>query len=178
MLADLPDVELAALGTREAFEVLFHRHRNPVYQFIARQIFDRPLAEDVFQTVFLKAFRGLKSFRGSSGFRTWLFTIASNAVADERRRPRPAVALPEEIEGPAAPQRRGREAEDVSQLIRRVIESLPERHRQLFLLVRFHEMRIAEAAQIVGFTPGSAKVTLCRIQEQLGNHLKSLGVLL
>jgi RNA polymerase sigma-70 factor (ECF subfamily) len=178
MLADLPDGDLAALGTREAFEVLFHRHRDPVYQFIARQISDRPLAEDVFQTVFLKAFRGLKSFRGSSEFRTWLFTIAANAVADERRRPRPAVALPEEIEGPAPSNGSGRESEDVAHLIRRVIESLPERHRQLFLLVRFHQMRIAEAARIVGFTPGSAKVTLFRIQEQLGSHLKSLGVLL
>ncbi|HTF56196.1 MAG TPA: RNA polymerase sigma factor, partial [Planctomycetota bacterium] len=169
--------DLAALGTREAFEVLFHRHRNPVYQFIARQISDRPLAEDIFQTVFLKAFRALQSFRGSSEFRTWLFTIAANAVAEERRRPRPAVALPEEIEGPA-PTGGGREAEDISHLIRRVIETLPERHRQLFLLVRFHRMRIAEAAQIVGFTPGSAKVTLFRIQEQLGSQLKSLGVLL
>ena len=61
---------------------------------------------------------------------------------------------------------------------RRVIHDLPEKHRQLFLLVRFHRMRIAEAAAAVGLTPGSAKVTLFRIQTEIGSRLKTLGVAL
>jgi RNA polymerase sigma-70 factor, ECF subfamily len=175
MLADLPDGELAGLATREAFEVLFHRHRTPVYHFIARQIADRALAEDAFQTVFLKAFRSIGSFRGASEFRTWLFSIAAHVVADERRRGRSAVALTEEI---AAPRARGAESNEVAGIVRRAIESLPEKHRQLFLLVRYHRMRIAEAAAAVGLTPGSAKVTLFRIQTQIGTQLKTLGALL
>ena len=178
MLADLPDGDLAALGTREAFEVLFHRHRTSTYHFIARQVADRTLAEDLFQTVFLKAFRALGSFRGSSEFRTWLFSIAANAVADERRRGRTALPLPEEIEGPDPTRESVHEAEDVAHLVRRLIEGLPERHRQLFLLVRYHQVRIAEAARAVGLTPGSAKVTLFRIQALIGTRLKSLGALL
>ena len=66
MLADRPDGELASLATREAFEILFHRHRHPVFNFIARQVTDLALAEDLFQTVFLKAFRSIRSFRAAS----------------------------------------------------------------------------------------------------------------
>jgi len=178
MLADLSDGDLASLATREAFEVLFHRHRNPVYHFIARQVADRPLAEDLFQTVFLKAFRSIRSFRGSSEFRTWLLAIAVNAITDERRRARSAVALTDEIESPAAPRGRSGDSDEVSGLVQRVIGGLPEHHRQLFLLVRYHQVRIAEAAGIVGLTPASAKVTLFRIQSQIGSRLKTLGVLL
>lgn len=175
MLSNLGDRELAELATRESFEVLFHRHRTPVYAFIARQIPDRAHAEDLFQTVFLKAFRSLGSFRGSSAFRTWLFSIAVNAIADERRRARPAASLSDEI---AAPDGSGPEEEEAAALARRIIGGLPDRHRQLFLLVRFHRMRIAEAAAVVGLTPGSAKVTLFRIQTEIGSRLKSLGVTL
>lgn len=175
MLADSSDRDLALLGTKEAFEVLFHRHRTPVFHFIARQIADRALAEDLFQTVFLKAFRSIRSFRGDSEFRTWLFSIAVNAVADEKRRGRSAVALTDEI---AAPGGRSPDSNEVAGLVRRMIEGLPEKHRQLFLLVKYQRMRIAEAAGVVGLTPGSAKVTLFRIQTQIGLQLKTLGALL
>jgi len=175
MLAHRTDSELAALGSCEAFEVLFHRHRNPVYHFIARQIADRPLAEDLFQTVFFKAFRSLHSFRGDSEFRTWVFSIAVNVLADERRRSRTAVQLSEEI---AAPSVGSAESNEIAALVRQVIERLPEKHRQLFLLVRYHRLRIAEAAAVVGLTPGSAKVTLFRLQSQIGSQLKTLGALL
>jgi RNA polymerase sigma-70 factor (ECF subfamily) len=174
MLANLADGDLAQTGTREAFEVLFHRHRNPIHQFIARQVADRALAEDLFQTVFLKAFRSIRSFRGASAFRTWLFSIAVNVIADERRRARSAVSLSDDIAAPAAKTLES----DVAGLVRRAVEGLPEKHRQLFLLVRFHQMKIAEAAGVVGLTPGSAKVTLFRLQSQIGSHLKTLGVLL
>jgi RNA polymerase sigma-70 factor (ECF subfamily) len=175
MLSDSTDRDLALLGTREAFEILFHRHRTPLYHFIARQVVDRALAEDLFQTVFLKAFRSIRSFRGTSEFRTWLYSIAVNLVADERRRGKSAVALTDEI---AAPGEKGAESNEVAGLVRRAVESLPDKHRQLFLLVRYHRMRIAEAAGVVGLTPGSAKVALYRIQSQIGSQLKTLGALL
>ena len=175
MLAEQSDGDLAALGSRESFSVLFQRHRTPVYQFIARQVADRALAEDVFQVVFLKAFRALASYRGDAGFRTWLFSIAVHAIADERRKSRTAVALPEDLM--AAP-RPSAETGEVTAMVRRAIGDLPEKHRRLFLLVRYHGMRIAEAAAAVGLTPGSAKVTLFRIQSTIGSQLKSLGALL
>jgi RNA polymerase sigma-70 factor (ECF subfamily) len=178
VLSDLGDNDLASLATREAFEILFQRHRNAVYAFIARQVADRPLAEDLFQTVFLKAFRSIRSFRGSSEFRTWLLAIAVNAITDERRRVRSAVALTDEIESPAVSRGQGGETSEVAGLVRRLIEGLPQHHRQLFLLVRYQQVRIAEAAGIVGLTPASAKVTLFRIQSQIGSRLKTLGVLL
>ena len=178
MEGELRDSDLAAQGTRAAFEILFHRHRTPVYHFIARQTADRALAEDLFQTVFLKAFRSLASFRGDAEFRTWLFSIAVNVLNDERRRPRTLVPLTDDVEPVAAPARSAPEADEAAGLVRRAIGDLPANHRQLFLLVRFHGMRIAEAAATVGLTPGSAKVTLFRIQAQIGTRLKSMGALL
>ena len=64
-----------------------------VYGFIRFRVGDAQLAEDLAATVFEQALGKLASVREPSRVRGWLFTIARNAVADERRRKRPAASL-------------------------------------------------------------------------------------
>jgi DNA-directed RNA polymerase specialized sigma24 family protein len=51
------------------------------------------------------------------------------------------------------------------------LDQVPPRHRQLFALVRFQGLAIAEAAQVVGMTPAAAKVTLFRTTKRIGELL-------
>src|SRR5262245_41008130 len=100
-LRELSDEDLALrarVEPRAAFEVLFERYRGPLYNFLLRQGASESLADDLFQTAFLKAYRAIGAFREDARFKTWLFTIATNVLQDSRRsvvRRGPAVALPE-----------------------------------------------------------------------------------
>lgn len=170
----LSDEELALRSRQEpqlAFEVLFARHRDRVYAFLSRQIPDRARVDDLFQNAFLKVFRGLPNFKMESRFKTWLYTICSNVVTDELRskgrRGTPvelaetmAVTGPVEDDVLDRDERMGR--------VRRAIALLPDGIRQLFTLVRFHGLKIAEAAEAVGMTPSAAKVALFRAQKRVG----------
>src|SRR5262245_44128464 len=72
-LADLGEAELVATclaGRAEAFDILVARHRRTTYQLCYRFVNNHEDASDLSQDVFLRAFRGLRSFRGGSSFST------------------------------------------------------------------------------------------------------------
>jgi len=177
LLGDLSDEDVARAARerpREAFEVLFDRYRGPVYAHLARSGAPVDRLDDLFQTVFLKAFRSIRTFREEARFKTWLFTIATNVLTDEWRRAGrqgPSVSL----EGVPLTDggRSGRQAErsETAELVRRTVQALPEPSRSLLLLTRFQGMRIAEAAGAVGVAPQTAKVALFRAQRRLGAAL-------
>ena len=80
-LADLDEPALvdACLGGRPgAFDVVVERHRRKVYQLCYRFVGNHEDASDLSQDVFIRAFRGLRSFRGGSSLGTWLYRIGVN----------------------------------------------------------------------------------------------------
>lgn len=86
MQADSELVRLAQSGDQLAFEALVVKYQRRIARHVARYV---PLAsdvEDVVQEVFIRAFRGLHSFRGDSAFYTWLYRIATNAALTFLRR--------------------------------------------------------------------------------------------
>ena len=150
----------------EDFDAIYARWRTPVWQFLRRQVGDATRADDLLQAVFIKVFRSLDGFRGESSVKTWLFTIAHRCVIDERR-----GAKAEHVELPDLPAPEPLDCGDAVEAVKRALDALPPPHKALFLLVRFHGLSIAEAGGVVGLTPGSAKVTLLRVQRRLGEIL-------
>ncbi len=71
-------VALARSGNLQAFERLILHHQTDVYRLALRMLGDRLDAEDATQEAFLRAWRGLRGFRGDSGLGTWLHRIALN----------------------------------------------------------------------------------------------------
>ena len=80
-------VEEAMAGNLDAFETLVRRYQTRVVNFALAMLRDTGEAEDVAQETFIRAYRSLGRFRGESLFKTWLYTIATNAArtAIERR---------------------------------------------------------------------------------------------
>ena len=62
-------------GSREAFEELFARYREPLYGFFRRRLESRERAEDLTQEAFLQLYRKIATFRGESAFSTWLHRL-------------------------------------------------------------------------------------------------------
>ena len=73
------DLVAACLGGQTgAFDVIVERHRRTVYQLCYRFVGNHEDASDLSQDVFLRAYRGLRHFRGQSSIATWLYRIGVN----------------------------------------------------------------------------------------------------
>src|SRR5215472_5864577 len=80
-LQALDDAALVAAcltGTVGAFDLIVERYRRPIYQICYRFVGNHEDASDLSQEVFLRAYRGLKNFRGQAALSTWLHRIGIN----------------------------------------------------------------------------------------------------
>lgn len=106
----LGEEELAALVRRArardeaAFATLVERYAPPILSLCFASTLDREAAEELCQDVFVRAWRGLLTFRANATFSTWLFAIARNACTDaaRRRRARPRTERLEDRAGAVA----------------------------------------------------------------------------
>jgi RNA polymerase sigma-70 factor (ECF subfamily) len=72
-------------GSEEAFAWLISRYHQPIFSLLARTVQDRGDAADLTQEVFVKVFRGVRSFHGESSLRTWIYRIALREASNQRR---------------------------------------------------------------------------------------------
>lgn len=86
MKEDKHDIERVLNGDVNAFTSLVRRHQNWVFTIALRITGNREDAEEIAQDVFLKAYRSLKTYKGSSKFSTWLYSIAYNTAISKTRK--------------------------------------------------------------------------------------------
>jgi RNA polymerase sigma factor (sigma-70 family) len=152
-------------GDGDAMGVLFARHHGGVYALCVRLGHDLDVADDITQEVFLRVWRYAGTFRGRARFRTWLYRLTYNACADMSRRNRPVPTLAStdlEIDHT--------ESEDLSErnlLLEAALSRLPEAHRAVLVLSRFHGLGYDEIAKIIACSPGAARVRLHRAMNEL-----------
>ena len=79
-------VALAKQGECGAFDQLFVKYRIRLLGHVKRMVFVSADAEDVIQETFIRAFRGIGSFKGECSFFTWIFKIALRCVFSFKRR--------------------------------------------------------------------------------------------
>src|ERR1700751_4503460 len=72
-------------GSETAFDWLANHSHTPVYNLILGMLGDTADAADAAQEVFLKAFKGIRSFRQGSSLKTWLYRIAIREALNHRR---------------------------------------------------------------------------------------------
>src|SRR5436190_21881794 len=80
-VANPTDAELVRTcldGRRDAFDLIVERHQRHVYQLCYRFAGNHEDASDLAQDVFIRAYRGLRSFKGQAAFSTWLYRIGVN----------------------------------------------------------------------------------------------------
>src|ERR1700754_4343428 len=84
--ADRADVARVQAGDVEAFAAIVRRWQTPLINLAYRFSRDRGRAEEMAQEAFLRAYRGLASWRRDSAFSTWLFALAINLYRSELRK--------------------------------------------------------------------------------------------
>ena len=171
----------ARRGDAGAFEYLYKAHCRHVYSVCLRMIRNPAEAEDLTQQTFLQVFRKIGTFRGESGFSTWLHRVTVNIVLMHlRRRKRTEVPL-EDLNHPGSDNEAPREfgASDTSMLgvidrlnLRRAIRKLPSGYKRHFLLYDLLGYEHKEIARYLGCSTGSSKSQLHRAHKRLRRLLQ------
>ena len=78
-----------AKGNLEAFELLYSRHRGPLYRYVLRQVGEAGTANDLYQGCWEKIIKARAAYRPSAPFRAWMYRIAHNHVMDHFRKAKP-----------------------------------------------------------------------------------------
>src|SRR5882672_404836 len=92
-LTEAEAIKQAQAGDAAAFEFLYKAHCRRVYSLCLRMIKNPAEAEDLTQQAFLQLFRKISTFRGESGFSTWLHRVTVNIVLTYLRRKKPVEIL-------------------------------------------------------------------------------------
>lgn len=143
-------VALAQRGEREAFATLYDRYLPRIHGYCYRLLGGREAAEDATTEVFMRALAALPAWRAGS-FRSWLFAIAHNVVADELRRRRPTappMALESLIDPSPSPEEVATTAADWSN----VLALLPRlsSDQQHVVALRLSGLNAAEIGEALG----------------------------
>jgi RNA polymerase sigma-70 factor (ECF subfamily) len=177
-LADLDErglVEACLGGQSGAFDLIVERHRRSVYLLCYRFVGNHEDASDLSQDVFLRAYRGLRSFRGHSSLGTWLYRIGVNVCLNR------VAAKKLQSESIDDRQFVDERAESASERllrnergarVRAAIAQLPRKQRATLVLRMYHEMSHQEIADVLGSSVGAVKANFFHA---LGNLKKLLG---
>ena len=165
------DAELVAstlAGDRDAFDVIVERHRRHVYQLCYRFVGNHEDASDLAQDVFIRAYRGLRTFKGESSLGTWLYRIAVNVSLNKVGAKAPkAEPLDRLLLG--SDERAASRDEDAADAllrheragqVRAAIAKLPKKQRATLILRVYHELTHEQIAAILGSSVGAAKANL------------------
>jgi len=178
-------------GDEASFELLLHRYRTPLVNFLYRMVRSREQAEDLAQDVFLRVYRARADYVPSAKFTTWLFRIATNLALNSVRDHR-YEKLNVSIDAPVTtdaedgderamdvPEKRPNIEQHLVEdtrrkLIRHAIEKLPEKQRAAVLLHKYQELDYAEIAKILACSESALKSLLFRAYETLRVELAPL----
>ena len=131
---------------------------------------DRTEAEDVLQTSYLKVLDGRAVFASRSSLKTWLFGVIRRTAAEHRRwralRRFRLAPMDEPVDPLPDPATAAGHA-DSSRRLLTALQTLTERQRQLLHLVFYQDLTIAEAANVLGISLGTARTHYERGKERL-----------
>jgi RNA polymerase sigma-70 factor, ECF subfamily len=173
-------VEACVAGRREAFDLIVERHRRHVYQLCYRFVGNHEDASDLAQDVFVRAFRGLKNFKGQASIGTWLYRIAVNVSLNRvsAKTPRPEsldvllLASDERVVSDAESPAQALLRRERARQVREAIARLPRKQRTTVVLRVYHELPHEEIAGILGSSVGAVKANFFHALNNLRKLLR------
>jgi RNA polymerase sigma-70 factor, ECF subfamily len=181
-LTEAEAIGQAKQGVAAAFEYLYKAHCRRVYGLCLRIIKNRAEAEDLTQQVFLQLFRKISTFRGESGFSTWLHRVTVNIVLMHMRRKKTAELPAEDMQYQTSNGESSSEhgSTDFSMFgaierlnLMRAIRKLPSGYKRVFLMHDVIGYEHSEIAGLLGCTTGSSKSQLHKARKRLRRMLQA-----
>jgi len=177
-------LQLALNGDREALGRLLASYRPQLYRIALRVVGTPQDAEDALQDGMVQVVQHFREFEGRSQLSTWLTRIVINAALMQLRRSRPEVttwidqkldedvlSLADTIAAPGPSPEELCAQEELFQILKLKLQSLPPAHGSAFWLRHVQGMTTKEAAEAMGVPEGSVKSHVHRARQRLRNEV-------
>lgn len=158
--------DLAKMG------LLFERYHRELFGFLYHMSSSAEAGEDMVQTVFYRMLKYRHTFVGDGAFRSWMYHLARNVLADSVQQNKRSAQHQDVAEyaeriggGPAADESLQREQETA--LLRDALTRLSPEYREVLVLSRYQELKYGEIARILNTTEGAVKVRVHRALNEL-----------
>ena len=174
------DVELIRsilLGDDSAFSELVNKYQKSVHALAWRKVGDFQAAEEIAQDAFLQAYKKLATLKNTNQFAGWLYVITNNLCHDWHRRKKPAMQSIDatdttilektDYERYLVEQREKESAEHRRELVRKLLEKLPESERTVITLHYLGEMTSEAISRFLGVSVNTIKSRLQRARKRL-----------
>lgn len=174
---DLDLVERHRYGDPAAFEEIYGRFNEMVYNLALRLAGDAQDAADLTQEIFLRVYRHLGQFRGGSSLKTWIYRVALNHCRSRLGRRRFGfLPLPPRVEESIEDRRRGPEeralAEDAGRRLQAALRRMKPVFREAVVLRDLEDLSYTEIAAVLGVRVGTVRSRIARGREQLRELLE------
>ncbi len=168
-------------GAARAFELLYARHKGPLYRYVLRLSGPAAVAEELFQDIWMNVVRSRERYEVRAKFTTWLYRLAHNRLIDHYRRTKSGVVVAadddtldatadEAFREPDNELERRRLGKEIVELL----ATLPDAQREAFLLRHEAGLSLDEIAHITGVDAETAKsrlrYALAKLRRGLAPH--------
>ncbi len=173
-------VELLQGGAYEAaFGRLADRYERKVYRLCCSLLRDPDQAADAAQESLVRVWKALPRYDRRASLSTWIYTITRNRclTAIGRRRETNSMSDPAVEQAVEAAQASAPESgQDQLEVLRELVEALPERYRSALTLFYYEEKSVGEVAAMLGLPEGTVKTNLHRARAMLRERVRALGL--
>jgi len=154
-------------GSRDAFDELFARYREPLYGFFRRRLTSKDRAEDLAQETFLAVIRAAVRYEPRAMVKTYLYGIALKLLAAERRK---LSSNEPQIDDDHEPAEAG--PSDDALWVRQALEKLDSGEREILMLREYEQLNYAEIAELLRLPVNTVRSRLFRSRMALKSFLE------
>ena len=178
--ADAQLVRLAQGGDERAFQALVVKYQRRIARHVARYVKRASDVEEVVQDAFIRAFRGLASYRGDASFYSWLYRIATNAAFSFLKKSSSEIAVADERsdEGfePGVTDEQSPErvlfARQIGEAVERAMARLQPELAEALVLFEVEGKSYKEIAEMLGTPIGTVRTRIFRAREFIARRLE------
>lgn len=176
------DNELLNLFQKEetrnyAFNLIVRKYQERLYWHVRKMVIKHDDADDVVQNMWIKAWKGLETFRGESALFTWLYRIATNECITFLKQQKAKymlsftgyeTVLANSLQGDAF-----FDGDDVQRKLQLAILKLPDKQRLVFNMRYFEEMPYEQISEILGTSEGALKASYHLAMKKIESEMKA-----
>ncbi|MFW5799789.1 MAG: RNA polymerase sigma factor [Spirochaetota bacterium] len=184
MYKNLTDEQLIQLiaknKDKKAFNEIYERYNKPIYNYLNKLVFDKDMLEEIFQEVFTKIYLKASTFKVKYNFKSWIYKISMNQYIDYYKKlkrkekffkdsekiKRTKYDVPDIVDDII-------EQESI-EILKQLIESLPEKFKQAIILKKIEEFTYDQAAEIMGVSSRSVKTYVTKGMQILKNKFGNI----
>jgi RNA polymerase sigma factor (sigma-70 family) len=175
-VSDQEVIDSVKKGNHSDYAILIDRYKNKAFSMLSRMLKNKMEAEEVLQDSFLKAFNGLKTFKGEAKFSTWFYKIVYNSAlsrlsVQKRKTEMEMSSMDEHFNLVNEDDFNLTEKKDLSLYLKEMVNKLPANYASVISMFYLENLSCEEISEVMETSVNNVKVMLHRSRSALKDIL-------